>query len=64
MVECTTREIDQVTRPDLEDPWSEVSTDWSSSKKGLGGEVFLTSPEGFKVYYALRRPSDEMSEEL
>ncbi|XP_019153722.1 PREDICTED: uncharacterized protein LOC109150267 [Ipomoea nil] len=33
--------------------WWEVATDGSSSRKGSGGGVVITSPEGFKVYYAL-----------
>ncbi|XP_019155154.1 PREDICTED: uncharacterized protein LOC109152025 [Ipomoea nil] len=31
----------------------EFATDGSSSRKGSGGGVVITSPEGFKVYYAL-----------
>ncbi|XP_019199712.1 PREDICTED: uncharacterized protein LOC109193303 [Ipomoea nil] len=53
LVECTARE----TRPpEVEDPeaaWWSLATDGSSSKKGAGGGVVITSPEGFKVYYAL-----------
>ncbi|XP_019167218.1 PREDICTED: uncharacterized protein LOC109162963 [Ipomoea nil] len=53
LVECTARD----TRPpEVEDPeaeWWSLATDGSSSKKGAGGGVVVTSPKGFKVYFAL-----------
>ncbi|XP_019173566.1 PREDICTED: uncharacterized protein LOC109169144 [Ipomoea nil] len=38
---------------DADASWWEVATKGSSNKRGLGGGVMVTSPEGFKVYYAL-----------
>ncbi|XP_031106927.1 uncharacterized protein LOC116011589 [Ipomoea triloba] len=53
IVECTARDPEPDRPTALEEPWWEVSTDGSSSKKGCGGGIVLTSPEGFKIYQAL-----------
>ncbi|XP_019188963.1 PREDICTED: uncharacterized protein LOC109183332 [Ipomoea nil] len=53
LVECTTREIQPPVKEDPEAAWWSLATDGSSSKKGVGGGVVITSLEGFKVYYAL-----------
>ncbi|XP_031096938.1 uncharacterized protein LOC116001189 [Ipomoea triloba] len=53
IVECTARDPEPDRSTALEEPWWEASTDGSSSKKGCGGGVVLTSPEGFKIYQAL-----------
>ncbi|XP_031106323.1 uncharacterized protein LOC116010971 [Ipomoea triloba] len=53
IVECTARDLEPDRPTALEEPWWEASTDGSSSKKGCGGGIVLTSPEGFKVYQAL-----------
>ncbi|XP_031101915.1 uncharacterized protein LOC116005818 [Ipomoea triloba] len=53
VVECSAR--DSATSPTA-DPapaeW-EIATDGSSCNQGAGAGIVLTSPEGFKVYYAL-----------
>ncbi|XP_019200058.1 PREDICTED: uncharacterized protein LOC109193659 [Ipomoea nil] len=53
LVECTARDIQHPVEEDPEAAWWMLATDGSSSKKGAGGGVVITSPEGFKVYYAL-----------
>ncbi|XP_031120385.1 uncharacterized protein LOC116023521 [Ipomoea triloba] len=53
IVECTARDPEHDQPTAIEEPWWEVSTDGSSSKKGCGGGIVLTSPEGFKIYQAL-----------
>ncbi|XP_031127529.1 uncharacterized protein LOC116029621 [Ipomoea triloba] len=53
IVECTARDPEPDQPTALEEPWWEASTDGSSNKKGCGGGIVLTSPEGFKIYQAL-----------
>ncbi|XP_019157296.1 PREDICTED: uncharacterized protein LOC109153863 [Ipomoea nil] len=53
VVECTAREAPTADQQVQDVSWWEVATDGSSSRKGSGGGVVITSPEGFKVYYAL-----------
>ncbi|XP_031095101.1 uncharacterized protein LOC115999386 [Ipomoea triloba] len=53
LVECTAREQPGETCPMEHGQTWGLSTDGSSSKKGAGGGVVITSPEGFKLYYAL-----------
>ncbi|XP_031099666.1 uncharacterized protein LOC116003865 [Ipomoea triloba] len=53
MVECTVRDI-EADQNSLQTPeWWEVSTDGSSGKKGAGAGIVITTPEGFKAYYAI-----------
>ncbi|XP_019178830.1 PREDICTED: uncharacterized protein LOC109173964 [Ipomoea nil] len=53
VVECTARDSRLQVHEDCDAAWWEVATDGSSGKKGSGGGVVVTSPEGFKMYYAL-----------
>ncbi|XP_019176170.1 PREDICTED: uncharacterized protein LOC109171572 [Ipomoea nil] len=53
VVECTAREANPTTQPGPDDMWWELATDGSSGKRGAGGGVVITSPEGFKFYHAL-----------
>ncbi|XP_019157595.1 PREDICTED: uncharacterized protein LOC109154212 [Ipomoea nil] len=53
LVECTARDTQPSDMQDPEAAWWSLATDGSSSKKGAGGGVVITSPEGFKVYYVL-----------
>ncbi|XP_019181909.1 PREDICTED: uncharacterized protein LOC109177020 [Ipomoea nil] len=53
LVECTARDTQPQSLENPEAAWWTLATDGSSRKKGAGGGVVVTSPEGFKVYYAL-----------
>ncbi|XP_019168360.1 PREDICTED: uncharacterized protein LOC109164061 [Ipomoea nil] len=53
VVECTAREAPTADQTVQDASWWEAATDGLSSRKGSGGGVAITSPEGFKVYYAL-----------
>ncbi|XP_031096999.1 uncharacterized protein LOC116001249 [Ipomoea triloba] len=52
VVECSTRDNTSSTADPAPAEW-EIATDGSSCKQGAGAGIVLTSPEGFKVYYAL-----------
>ncbi|XP_031096909.1 uncharacterized protein LOC116001159 [Ipomoea triloba] len=53
VVECTARDTG-TDQNDLQSPeWWEVSTNGSSEKKGAGAGIVVTTPEGFKAYYAI-----------
>lgn len=53
IVECTAREAEREETTRFEEPWWELSTDGAVGKKGCGGGVVLTSPEGLKMYHAM-----------
>ncbi|XP_019197220.1 PREDICTED: uncharacterized protein LOC109191107 [Ipomoea nil] len=53
VVECTAREASTMIQPSPDDAWWELAIDGSSNKRGAGGGVVITSPEGFKLYHAL-----------
>ncbi|XP_031106129.1 uncharacterized protein LOC116010757 [Ipomoea triloba] len=53
MVECTARDIETDQNSPQTSEWWEVSTDGSSRKKGAGAGIVVTTPEGFKAYYAI-----------
>ncbi|CAH9143682.1 unnamed protein product [Cuscuta epithymum] len=55
IVECTAREeATKMKHGDDEQEWWILSTDGSSAAKSCGGGVVLTTPEGFRAYYAIR----------
>ncbi|XP_031095229.1 uncharacterized protein LOC115999523 [Ipomoea triloba] len=53
MVECTARDTEADQNNPHAPEWWEVSTDGSSGKKGTGAGMVITTPEGFKAYYAI-----------
>ncbi|XP_031095094.1 uncharacterized protein LOC115999381 [Ipomoea triloba] len=53
VVECSARDSTTPATPDDAPVEWEIATDGSSCKQGAGAGIVLTSPEGFKVYYAL-----------
>ncbi|XP_019167796.1 PREDICTED: uncharacterized protein LOC109163501 [Ipomoea nil] len=53
IVECTARDQRGRASDFSQNTWWEMSADGAASTKHCGGGIMLTSPEGFKVYYAL-----------
>lgn len=50
IVECMALDPKLSVANQLEEPWWTLSTDEASSKKGCGGGIVLTCPEGLKLY--------------
>ncbi|XP_031099667.1 uncharacterized protein LOC116003866 [Ipomoea triloba] len=53
VVEYTARDTESDPNNPQTPEWWEVSTDGSSGKRGAGAGIVITTPEGFKAYYAI-----------
>lgn len=53
IVECTAQNSRQSPKALAEGDWWEMHADGAASQQHCGGGVMLTTPEGFRLYYAL-----------
>lgn len=53
VVECTAWDVETNNSTSKSNEWWEVSTDGSNGKKGSGARIVITTPKGFKIYYAI-----------